>query len=53
VANSGGSFACLPLASGVVMATLTPMATAADESKVRVLLIGIRLAAYSAWGAGS
>jgi hypothetical protein len=51
VANAGGSFICLPLAGGVLMGSVSPLATALEETQVRALLIGIRLAAFERWGA--
>lgn len=51
VVNSNGSFACLALNSGVIVTTITPVFSTNDQNRVRVALLGIKLASYSSWGA--
>lgn len=50
VANPRGSFACLPLANSMIIAVLPPLSDVNDMARVRVLLIGLRLAAFERWG---
>ncbi len=50
VVNPRGSFVCLPLANGVLIGSISRFSPT-DNSQVRVLLIGLRLAAIDRWGA--
>ncbi len=50
VSNARGSFVCLPLANGVLVGSISRF-NPSDNAQVRVLLIGLRLAAIDRWGA--
>lgn len=50
VANSRGSFICLAMRNSMLLGSVTTLHTTQDNTRVSVLLIGIRLAAYDRWG---
>jgi len=51
VATGGGFNACLPLRGRVIMATLSSINDDEDAYRIRLLLAGLRSAAYQRWGA--